>query len=50
MKTETKKIEQCRLEVRVEIDAEEAAKTRKETEKAFMRESPVSGRARFRFR
>ena len=43
MKTETKKIEQCRLEVRVEIDAEEAAKTRKETEKAFMREARVPG-------
>ena len=43
MKTETKKLDKCQVQLTVRLDAEEVKKTVKEVEKAFMREARLPG-------
>jgi len=43
MKTDTKKLDKCQVQLAVTLDAEEAKKVVKDVEKAFMREAKVPG-------
>jgi len=43
MKTDTKKLDKCQVQLAVTLDAEEAQKIIKDVEKAFMREAKVPG-------
>ena len=43
MKTETKKLDKCQVELNVTLDAEEMKAIVKEVEKAFVREAKLPG-------